>query len=317
MISVIVCTYNRAHRLPAALESFRRMHFTPQMAWELIVVDNNSTDGTESVVRDFRRMAPFDVRYVFERKQGHSRARNRGVMESRGEIVAFTDDDVVIDAHWLEELSRAYAGFECLGVGGRIVPVWACPRPVWLQDDGRYPLHKAIVSFDQGDWVCTLKIPPFGANMSFRRAAFERYGLFRTDLGRTGGQLIGGEDVEFGRRLLRHDETLVYNPGLVVYHPVEEERTTKRYFERWYFAYGRAAIRESRAVTSRRARLQLGIAALRSLCGCLVRWLTAIDPRRRLYYRLYIWEAFGRVCELCSLSKTLNDELIPRLRKPH
>src|SRR5262249_4915077 len=162
-----------AQRLYAVLESLRRMHFTPQVACELVVVDNNSNDSTESVVRDFQRVAPFDVRYVFERKQGHSRARNRGVMESHGEILAFTDDDVVIDAHWLEELSGTYAGFECLGVGGRIVPMWMCTKPVWLQDDGQYAFHKAVVSFDQGEWVCTLKIPPFGANMSFRKVAFE------------------------------------------------------------------------------------------------------------------------------------------------
>jgi glycosyltransferase involved in cell wall biosynthesis len=317
MISVIVCTFNRAHRLQAALESFRRIHFTPQVACELIVVDNNSTDGTESVVRDFQRMAPFDVRYVFERKQGHSRARNRGVTESRGEILAFTDDDVVIDAHWLEELSRTYAGFECLGVGGRIVPMWACAKPAWLPDDGPYPLHKAIVSFDQGDWVSTLKIPPFGANMSFRRAAFERYGLFRTDLGRIGADLVGGEDIEFGRRLLRHDETLVYNPGVAVYHPVEEERTTKKYFERWYFAYGRAAIREKEAPATRRGRFHRRMMSLRGLCSSFVKWLTAIDPRRRLYYRLYVWEMLGRVRELCSRPTPLNDELVPRLRKPH
>jgi glucosyl-dolichyl phosphate glucuronosyltransferase len=317
MISVIVGTYNRAHRLRGALESMRRIHLPPDLTCELVVVDNNSTDGTESVVRDFQRVAPFAVRYVFETQQGHSRARNRGIAESSGEILAFTDDDVIVDTRWLEELWRTYNTVECLGVGGRIVPMWSCAKPAWLHEDGSYPLHKAIVSFDQGDWVCALKIPAFGANMSFRRAAFENYGLFRTDLGRRGTEIIGGEDIEFGRRLLRNNETLVYNPGVVIYHPVEEERTTKKYFARWYFAYGRAAIREDEAPASRRARLHRRMVSLRALAGGLIRWLTAVDPRRRLYYRLYVCEVLGRIRELCRRSTTLKDELIPRLRKPH
>jgi glucosyl-dolichyl phosphate glucuronosyltransferase len=312
MISVILCTYNRAGRLTATLESIRNLHLPPELAWELIIVDNNSTDDTEKVVREYQRAAPFDVRYVFERTQGHSRARNRGITESKGLVLAFTDDDVILDAHWLEQLWRTYDRFDCLGVGGRIVPVWACGKPAWLQEDGPYALMNAIVSFDQGGGTCVLKTPPFGANMSFRRTAFEQYGLFRTDLGRIGVRLLGCEDTEFGMRLLRNNERLVYSPGMLVYHPVEKERVTKGYFQRWYFEYGRASIRRSEIPRGGLQRLRLLATSLRKLCASFFLWTTAVNPKRRLYHRLYVCDTLGRLRELCSLSGTAEGDIIPR-----
>jgi glycosyltransferase involved in cell wall biosynthesis len=313
MVSVILCTYNRAVRLKAALESLSSLYVPPELPWELIVVDNNSTDGTEAVVRQFQRVAPFDVRYVFERTQGHSHARNRGIAESKGLFLAFCDDDVIMDAHWLEELRHTYDRFDCMGVGGRIIPVWPCPKPAWLHEDGPYGLMNVIVSFEHGEGTSMLTRPPFGANMSFRRTAFERYGLFRTDLGRIGSRLSGSEDTEFGRRLLRNNEKLVYNSRVLVYHPVEKERATKRYFQRWYFEYGRASIRQTEIPRGGLQRFRLQTTSLRRLCAGLFRWMLAVNPRRRLYYRLNVCQSLGWLRELLSLSRTADARIIPRL----
>jgi glucosyl-dolichyl phosphate glucuronosyltransferase len=317
MISVVLCTYNRARRLKAALASFRNMQLPPELAWEMIIVDNNSTDGTATVVSEYQRTAPFDVRYFFERKQGHSHARNRGIVESKGVILAFTDDDVIMDAHWLEQLQHTYDRFDCLGVGGRIAPVWACAKPAWLQEDGPYALMDAIISFDQGDSTCVLKTPPFGANMSFRRTAFEQYGLFRTDLGRVGARLAGGDDTEFGKRLLRNNERLIYNSRVLVYHPVEKERATKEYFQRWYFEYGRTSMRQREVPRGGLQRLRLPTTSLHSLCESLFLWTIAVNPKRRLYYRLHVCESLGRLREVCSRSGSAERPMIPRLAESH
>jgi glucosyl-dolichyl phosphate glucuronosyltransferase len=305
MISVIVCTYNRSHSLQVTLASLQRMQTPPDLAWELVIVDNNSSDDTEEVIRAYQRTAPFAVRYFFEGTQGHSQARNRGIVEAKGVVLAFTDDDVTVDPHWLAKLSESYDRFDCLGVGGRIVPVWSSARPAWLREDGPYALMRAIVSFDQGEDACVLKTPPFGANMSFRRSAFERYGLFRTDLGRRGAQLMGSEDTEFGRRLLSNNERLIYNSQVIVHHPVERDRLTKGYFQRWYFEYGRALIRTGASPRS--------LESLRELAASLVRWTTAVDPQRRFYYRLVACRSLGRLRESCRFSKASEDRVIPRL----
>ena len=104
-----------------------------------MVIDNNSSDDTEEVVRGYQRTAPFAVRYFFESTQGHSQARNRGIVEAKGVALAFTDDDVIVDSHWLAELKESYDRFDCLGVGGKIVPVWSSERPAWLRRTGPMP----------------------------------------------------------------------------------------------------------------------------------------------------------------------------------
>lgn len=314
MISVIVCTYNRSARLRVALDSLTRMPVPPGLAWELVIVDNNSSDDTEQVVTQYQRTVPFDVRYVFEGEQGHSHARNRGVQESKGEVLAFTDDDVTVDAHWLDELRQAYDRFDCVGIGGRIVPLWMCSKPPWFQESGPYALMKVIVSFDHGDQAFLLNTPPFGANMSFRREAFVRYGLFRTDLGRIGTRLRGAEDTEFGTRLLRNGERLIYNPGAIIYHPVERERVTQSYFQRWYFQYGRTSARAAR-ILAVHGRVRPQTRLLRSLVASLVKWAMARDQQRRFYYRLYVCETLGRILEACAFARN-PDRVIPRLSNP-
>jgi glycosyltransferase involved in cell wall biosynthesis len=303
MISVILCTYDRASTLRDTLASLQGMHVPPLVEWELLVVDNNSSDDTEDVVTAFQQKTTFNVRYVFEETQGHSRARNRGIQEAKGEILAFTDDDVTVDPHWLHRIHLAYEQFDCIGLGGRIVPVWPCDRPAWLADSGPYQLMKAIVSFDLGDRPRVLRTPPFGANMSFKKVAFERYGLFRTDLGRKGRDLTGGEDTEFGRRLLRNSEVLIYDPTVLIYHPVEEERLTRAYWQRWYFAYGRTSMRlagdpDAAASPSRRRQM-----VLRTLASSLVRWILTLDRNRRFYYKLNVYLALGKLREAGARSR--------------
>ena len=109
MISVIICTFNRCEMLALTLESFTRIETGSDFTWELIVVDNNSTDATKGVVSEFNTRLP--IRYVFESKQGLSRARNCGIAQAQGDIIVFTDDDIIVTNDWLNEITNALKAF--------------------------------------------------------------------------------------------------------------------------------------------------------------------------------------------------------------
>jgi glucosyl-dolichyl phosphate glucuronosyltransferase len=304
MISVIVCTYNRAASLGKTLESLRQMTVPPDLKWELILVDNNSTDDTRVVVRDFTRTSGLNVRYVFEPKQGLSHARNAGVANSTGEIVAFIDDDVLILQQWLRELARTFAQFDCIGVAGRIIPVWdGVMKPDWLATAGPYFLHGPIPDFDYGDEANEIRSLPVGANMAFRKSAFEKYGLFRPEMG-PGGSLgtLVGDDFDFGQRLLRAGERLLYSPQAVVFHPAVEKRITKGYYLHFYYDLGRMDIRLEGWPSD--AVLYFGVPRymFRMLAQKSRTWLFAFGGRRRFYFKAQVYRLIGQMTEAYILS---------------
>jgi glycosyltransferase involved in cell wall biosynthesis len=230
-ISVVLATYNRAGSLLETLKSFAALKCSSDLTWELLVVDNNSSDPTPAVVRTFADHCSFRLRYLFEARQGRSAALNTGIAEARGEIVVFTDDDVLLHPDWLSNLKRTFEQSECVAVAGRVVPVWPHAKPDWLDMEGQF----AVVSFEHGDSLKEIQIPPLGANCAFRRTAFHRHGLFRLDLGVTGSKHnLTCDDTEFGLRLIRAGEKIVYCPDAIIYHPVDPKRTTKGYFLSWY-----------------------------------------------------------------------------------
>src|SRR5579863_1850687 len=122
MVTIILCTYNRAGSLPAALESVLASALHSHVDWELLAVDNNSRDRTPEVINEFCLRHPGRVRYIFEAQQGHTRARNAGIREARGEIVAFVDDDVTVEPTWLDNLTAGLRDGQWAGAGGRILP---------------------------------------------------------------------------------------------------------------------------------------------------------------------------------------------------
>jgi len=295
--SIILCTYNRAAHLKVALESIFRLAVSPETAWEVLVIDNNSNDSTKALCDSFAASYPGHFRYIFEGRQGKSFALNTGVAAAQGEILAFADDDAIVDPSWLAQLVNALSRFACVGVGGKIVPTWNLPKPSWLEMEGPYKLMDAIVSFDLGEKPCSIKTAAFGANMAFRKEAFQKYGGFRSDLGPTVGSEIRGEDSEFCRRLLKAGETLMYVPGAIVYHPVEKKRTEKSYFEAWYLGRGRAAIREEGIPQDAVRYFDVPRYLLSILWKQIVRWLFCFNSKRRFYFKLEIYETWGRILE--------------------
>jgi glycosyltransferase involved in cell wall biosynthesis len=301
-ITVILCTYNRCRKLGKALESLAASILPRSVAWEVLVVDNNSTDRTREVVEDFANRFPDKFRYLFEPRQGKSRALNAGIREARGDLLAFVDDDVIVAPTWLQNLTAPLDGGVWAGVGGRVLLQETIAEPSWLPLNGPFSLAGMLTVFDLGDDGFCLDVPPFGTNMAFPRPVFEKYGDFRTDMGPCPGSEIRNEDTEFGRRLLLAGERLWYAPSAIVYHEVPEERLKKGYFLRFWYDHGRAAVieRGHRPDILGIPRYYLTLSKLLAITlpAQAIRWCITFDPKQRFYFKGNVWSTIGQFVEL-------------------
>jgi glycosyltransferase involved in cell wall biosynthesis len=237
-VSVVIGTWNRAAMLGRTLEALFAQQTPATLAWEIIVVDNNSTDTTRDVVESFARRAPVDLRYVFEPRQGLCHARNRGVAESRATIVAFTDDDIIQAPDWVAAVPASMSRWEADGVGGRMLPLWEAPVPRWLEDNDRLRNHLVLIEFPKPQ---PLTVPVrgmpiiVGGNMAFRRELFDELGPFDGALDRVGNKLYLYGEIEFITRALGRGHRIVYDPSLTVFHRVGPDRVRKAYFRKRTF----------------------------------------------------------------------------------
>lgn len=297
-ISVVLATYNRAESLQSTLESFSKLHL--QWTVELLVVDNNSTDSTRDVVQKFAPLVGFPVLYIFEKEQGRSAALNSGILQAKGKIIVFTDDDVVFHREWLSNLKQAFDSFDCAAVAGRVIPQWNHPKPEWLEMEGQF----AVVHFDLGDELREVRIPPLGANSAFRSDIFQKYGLFRLDLGVSGSRhTVTCDDTEFGERLIQAGERIVYSPNAIVYHPVDPKRATKRYFLSWYYYNGVSVTRMSGF--TKQGVLWFGAPRwlYRETLTNLTKWMLTVEPARRFHHKLRTYRSVGNIVESRRLSR--------------
>ena len=236
--TVLICTFNRAEDLTRTLKSLARTRTSA--SWEVLVVDNNSTDRTKAVVLEHTSDFPVPIRYVFEARQGKSNALNTGMQCARAAIIVFTDDDVDVPEEWLEAAVRPLLDRRDIDyTGGPVRPAWGAPRPPWLDETGN--LGGTIAVKDHG---CVPFIfederkTPLGVNMAVRRSLIEKIGGFRPDLGRNGRSLLGQEQAEFFYRSRRAGARGLYAPDMWLIHTVPAARLTREYFRRWWFWKG-------------------------------------------------------------------------------
>jgi len=295
-ITVILTTYNRCQTLATTMDSVAASMLPDSVKWEVVVVDNNSSDQTHEFVKHFSCRHPGRFRYVFEPKQGVSHARNAGVREARGDVIVFVDDDVTAGPMWLQNLTAALSDSQWAGAGGRILPERAFSTPRWLALEEKYALAPLPV-FDLGPEAGQLAEPPFGTNMAFRKAMFEKYGAFRTDLDRCGTDLLSNGDTEFGRRLLDAGERLRYEPSAVIYHPVVESRLRKKYFLAWWCGKGRSDIREFGIPPGAECCWGIPLYMFRRLARWTLCWMVAVEPSRRFSCKRKVWGLVGQIVE--------------------
>lgn len=286
LVSVVVCTYNRSASLRETLEGLQGQR-TDGFDYELLVIDNNSRDDTRAVVESLAPRFGGRLHYVFEGRQGLSHARNAGMREARGELIAFTDDDVLPAPDWLAALRVAAAAFSADCVFGRVVPLWLAPPPKWM---GPYFLNR-LAMLDRGGQarlVSASREQFVGANFALTRRAVSLAGEFNVGLGNRGDRMGGEEDTEFFERLLAARLRIAYTPAAVVQHKVGEDRMRLAYFRRWHFDHG-AASAQLVSCAPHRGLCGIPFWALRETLGHLVGWAAAClmgRPSRRLEHEM-------------------------------
>jgi glycosyltransferase involved in cell wall biosynthesis len=294
-ISVILCTYNRAGMLGRVLEQLAAQKMPADLSWDVLVVDNNSKDHTAEVARAFMVRAPAHFRYAHVAKQGKSWALNSALALADADFLAFTDDDVDIPTDWLSELARPFEDAACMGVGGRIVPLFEEGQPGWLRGTLPREFRGPLVQFDLGGETLPLTLAPFGANMAFRREIFTRHGAFRTDLGPNGVGPGVGEDTELVLRLLAAGEPLVYAPRALVRHPVTADRLHRRYVVRWWYQQGRARTLTEGVGSDLTQLLGVPRYLLRELGTAAMQATLTLDDQTRVAALSRLAESYGQI----------------------
>jgi glycosyltransferase involved in cell wall biosynthesis len=265
-VTVALPTYNRAELLRQTLAGIARQEF-PRGEFEVLVVDNNSSDGTRAVVAAAAGSAPAP-RHILEEKQGLDHARNRAIAEARGEIILFGDDDILVRPDWISQMIAPFAreGAERIGaVGGEVVPVFPDGLPAWLRD-----AHRPL-GFRADAGPLPPHQSPMGANLAFPRTVFERHGLFHTGLDRQGARLFGGGDGEILRRLRAAGLEIWFAPAAAVRHQIPAGRLRFRYAARHAFDSARSRVADRASRGGARGYLASRLAAnLLKAPGCLL-----------------------------------------------
>lgn len=234
-LSLILPTFNRADMLGDVLRGLTSQTANPG-TYEVIVIDDGSTDETAAVTRSFQGSAT-RVRYVHQENAGLNTGRNRGAEEADADLLSYLDDDVYVGPDFVSALLTGFATHaDAQALGGRIVLHFEGPVPSWLTSRLRLYLSE----FDRGDNVEVLNAPeyPRGANFAVRRELVARVGGFVPALDRRGTSLISSGEQEFFQRVHRAEQKIVYWPTATVRHRVPPERLTVDYFRRRARAQG-------------------------------------------------------------------------------
>lgn len=238
--TIAICTWNRARLLDQTLGSLAAVEVPPGVVWELIVVDNNSTDRTAEVVAGHRSKLP--IRSLRESRQGKSHALNRAVESARGEWILWTDDDVLFDPPWM----RAYADAVAAEPGasffsGRVAPFFEVPPPEWVQQGWRqlgcvYGLREFG---DEPFPIRDIGDAPFGLNWAVRREVQREY-RYNPDLGPSGTGRLICEETEVIASMMEDGQAGVWIPGARIRHVIPPERMTRKYIRSYFFGLGQS-----------------------------------------------------------------------------
>lgn len=245
-LTVAICTWNRAALLDQTLTALAKLTIPAGCTWELVVVDNNSTDRTAEVLDRHAEQLPL-VR-VFEPVPGHCQARNAALARATGELVIWTDDDVLVDSDWLVHYRAAAERWpEAAFFGGTVDPLYAQAPPGWVVANldllaGAY----ALAQFGPEERALGPGELPFGANMALRPAALGEL-RFDTRLGLKQNDHVRGDETELFRRLVAAGQHGVWVGPARVRHYVPAARLTPRFVWDYNVGYGRTLARLERA----------------------------------------------------------------------
>lgn len=279
--SLIICTYNRASYLRETIESVLH-HFKNKNNYELLIINNNSTDHTVKVVEEFIDNPV--VKYFLETNQGLSHARNRGMKEARNDVFVFLDDDIDIEKNYLDLCEELYRDPAINIVGGKVLP-YNKAVPDWL------PLNFFFIAsiFDLGNEKQFVE-KLMGANYTMRREVAEKTGLYNPELGRKGNSLMAGEEVDYLRRAQNLGYRVLYHPHLIVYHKIENKLNKKYVYENMY------KNGKTEAFLDANNKVRFFLRAVKSLLRIIIYYLFgfyAPSHKQRVYFKMNQLQGLG------------------------
>lgn len=283
MISVIICTYNRDKYIYNVLKSLA-LGTLEHSAYEIILVDNNCTDNTRQEVDHFCNVFPqVNLRYFVETNQGLSHARNRGIKESKGDILVYVDDDATVNPEYLKTYADWFESHpETDAAGGPIIPHYETgSEPKRMT----YFIKRLLTGYLYfGD-----KAKPFpgdnypgGGNAAYRSRVFEKVGLYNVELGRNGDSLGGGEEKDIFDKMKREGMLFVYLPDAILYHSIPGYKLEADYFNRLTTGIGQSERARTLRIGKSSYRKRL-LSELKKWCATLVLWcfyLITLRPGR-------------------------------------
>ena len=270
MLSVIICTYNRAKYIGPLLESIAANDLD-KAEYEILLVDNNCTDNTRGVCEAFTEKHPeVNFRYTVEPEQGLSAARNKGIKEAKGDLIVYVDDDALVDTWYLRTITEyLYAHAEIDAVGGPIIPLYEeTKEPKWMT---RYTkeLLCGYLYFGDEERPFPGERYPGGGNAAYRTAVFKKVGLFNTALGRKGNGLMGSEEKDIFDKMRAQGMRFMYLPKMILHHIIPQKKLERDYFDRLTYQIGLSERNRTLAIGKGKYINRLAMEAVK-WCGTLV-----------------------------------------------
>ena len=250
-VTVAICTWNRAELLDKTLSQFRELKVCDEVNWQLVVVNNNSTDATDTIVS--RHLNHLPVKPVFESKPGLSHARNAAVQVAEGDLLIWTDDDVLVDPDWLNAYVRAAERWpDASYFGGPVVPWLEKAIPDWMKASWQdFSAIYAIREKFDNQFPLPENIIPVGANMACRMSLAKKY-PYDPELGRTKDVLLGGEESVWFANAYANGHKGAWVGNALLKHYLPAHRLTKEYVAKWYAGAGMGAARRQTDISFRR-----------------------------------------------------------------
>lgn len=251
LVSVIICSYNRAAYIGGALDSLYQQAASKN-DFEVLVVDNNSSDNTDQVFVKWREANPDgNIFYTTETQQGASFARNTGAKLAKGQWLCFMDDDAIATPNYIENIIKhIHSKPEAVGFGGRIIPKYIPAEPAWMS----FYVSSLVGNFDYAPAACAFENGkyPIESNMIVKKAVFELVGGFNEAIpGVVGTLRIGGEGKELFYKILALGHTIYYDPAIFVHHVVEVAKLTPEYMYRVASGIGRGESARTKAISQK------------------------------------------------------------------
>ena len=264
-ISLVICTYNRDKYLPEALESIR-MQDAPKDLFELIIIDNTSSDNTAPIAQAFIKNNPdLQANYFFEKNKGLSFARNRGIAEAAAPVIAYVDDDAILSPGYIQHLASFFdAHADAVGCGGKVIPKYESGHPpVWMN----HFLYGFVGNHDFGENIAVydkkMKYPP-GCNMAYKKEILQEAGGFNNDL------KFRSDDKYIFHKVKEYSNKIYYVPAAWLFHYIDADRLSFENFKKLFLKTGNEEKIRSRSEGGNLAVIKKGFEFMFKFCASLL-----------------------------------------------